>query len=108
MKMGESKLQTICGLKVVDAEFIISDTGLLFENGIRLVIYNKFDLVGISHSDVKQLIGKAVCNVDEGEHLITIFFEKNVAIEIDMRDDAYSGPESIQLLIPGEPIIIWN
>ena len=108
MVMGKSKLQVICGLKVVDAVLAIGDAGMSFENGISLAIYNKFVLVGIALGDAKLLIGKVVADVDEREHIITIKFENSMAIKIDMRDEAYTGPEAMQLRVPGEPIVIWN
>ena len=103
-----SKLRAICGLKVVDAVFGIDEEGVSFENGTNLAIHNKFELVGFTLSDAHMLIGKAVVDVDEGEYTITIKFENNFAIQIDMREEAYTGPEAMELHVPGEPIVIWN
>jgi hypothetical protein len=104
----ESKLTAICGLKVVDAVLTIDDSGVSFENGISLAIYNKIELMGFTLVDAHILIGKAVVDVEEGKHAITIKFENNFAIQIDMREEAYAGPEAIQLRVPGKPIVIWN
>ncbi len=106
--MGNSKLKTICGLKIVDAVLAIGDAGISFENGISLAIYNQFALLGITMTDARLLIGKVVSNVDEDKYTITIKLENDLSIQIDMRDEAYTGPEAIQLCIPGEPIVIWN
>lgn len=104
--MGKSKLQLICGLKVADVVLAIGDAGISFKNGVSLAIYNNFVLVGIILGDANLLIGKVVIGVDESEHTITIKFENNIAINIDMRDEAYTGPEVMQLRVPGEPIVI--
>lgn len=106
--MEKSKLQKICGLKVLDVVLAISDAGINFENGISLSVYNNYVLLGGALSDEKLLVGKTVTSVDESEHVITINFENSMAIRVDMRDEAYIGPEAIQLRVPGEPIVIWN
>lgn len=103
-----SKLNVICGLKVADVVLVIGDAGMSFEGGISLSIYNRFEVAGITLSDAHTLIGKAVTDVEVGECAITIRFEHRFAIQIDMREDAYTGPEAMQLRVPGEPIVIWN
>lgn len=106
--MGKSKLSVICGLKVADAVFAEGDAGINFENGISLAIYNRYELVGFVSSDVQYLLGINVTDVDVGADALTIRFENNWALRVDMRDEAYTGPEAMQLRVPGEPIVIWN
>lgn len=106
--MGKSKLQTISGLKIVDVVLAVGDAGMSFENGISLSIYNNFVLVGGARRDARLLIGQVATTVDESEHTITIKFENNMAIKIDMRDKAYTGPEAMELRVPGEPMVIWS
>jgi hypothetical protein len=108
MEMGTSKLQLICGLKVKDAVLNEGDVGISFENGSSLAIYNRVELVGFASSDVEVLIGNVVANIDESANMITIRFKNDFGIRIDMRDEAYAGPEAMQLRVPGEPIVIWN
>lgn len=104
-----SKLRVLLGLNVVDATLIVGDAGILFGNKTSLAIYNKFELTGIPDNDAQTLIGNTIDDVDESDGVITIKFKKNNAsIKIDMKDDAYTGPEAIQLRVPGEPIVIWN
>lgn len=106
--MGKSKLGIICGLKVENAVLAENDAGIGFENGISLAIYNRYELVGFILSDAQQLIGNTVTHVDESAGTITIGFENNWALRVDMRDEAYTGPEAMQLCVPGKPIVIWN
>lgn len=106
--MKNTKLKEICGLFIVDVILIQGGAGFSFENGANLAIYNTFKLVGLQQSDAPMLIGKVVINVDENEEFILIKFEDNLAICVDMRNDAYNGPEAMQLRMPGEPIVIWN
>jgi hypothetical protein len=106
--MGKSKLRIICGLKVIDALWTDGDSGISFENGISLAIYNRYILEGFDLSEANSLIGKIVTSIDEAADTTTIRFGNDWAILIDMRDEAYTGPEAMQLRIPGESIVIWN
>lgn len=106
--METSKLKAIRGFKVLDAVLDIDDAGISFENGASLAIYNNFELAGAFSNNAQLLVGKIVTDVDESEYAITIKFGEDFIIRIDMRDDAYNGPEAIELRIPGEPIVIWN
>ncbi len=106
--MRKSKLSVICGLKVADAVLAEGDAGISFENGISLAIYNMYELEGFVLSDTQRLIGNIVTHVDEGMDTTTIRFQNNWALRIDMRDEAYTGPEAMQLRVPDDPIVIWN
>lgn len=104
----EKMLNAICGLRVTDAVLAEGDAGITFENGISLTVYNRYELEGFVSRDTQLLIDKTVTNVDEEMDMITIRFENKLALRIDMRDEAYTGPEAIQLRVPGEPIMVWS
>jgi len=108
MTIEHSKLRVICGLRVVDVLLTEGDAGIRFEDGTSLAIYNKHELVGFVLRDMPSLIGNIVTDVHEGADTTTITFENNWALRIDMRDEAYIGPEAMQLRVPGKPIVIWN
>lgn len=101
-------LSVICGLKVLDAVSDEEGAGIDFEKGINLVIYNTYELLGFPVNDVQHLIGKIVTHVDDGEETVTIKFENNIVLRVDMRDEAYIGPEAMELCVPGEPDVIWG
>lgn len=104
----EKMLNAICGLRVTDAVFAEGDAGIIFENGISLTVYNRYVLEGLVLRDSQLLIDKIVTHVDEEMDFITIRFDNNCALRIDMRDEAYTGPEAMQLRVPGEPIVVWS
>lgn len=106
--MKNSKLSIILGLKVTDALLSESDAGISFEGEISLVIYNRYELEGFSSNDAQWLVGKMVTHVDEATDTTTIRFENDLVLRIDMRDEAYTGPEAMQLLVPGEPTVVWS
>jgi hypothetical protein len=106
--MEKSKLNIICGMRVVDVLFAEEDVGIEFENNISLAIYNRHELIGCSMMDAYQLIGNIIVSVSEAADTIAIKFENNFTLQVDMRGESYTGPEAMQLCIPGEPIVIWN
>jgi len=95
-------------LKVEDVELAEGEFGISFENGVSLAVYNKYESVGFSLDDARWLAGNAVADVNESADTITIRFQNNWMLRIDMRDEAYTGPEAIQLRVPSEPIVVWN
>ncbi|MCY1293139.1 hypothetical protein D3C80_1213540 [compost metagenome] len=106
--MNESILQTLCGLKVSGARLVAGKAGISFENGTTLAIFNRFTLTGIAPADAGLLVGEAVSGICEAPNTISIEFGSRASIRIDMRDNAYTGPEAMELCSPGEPIAIWN
>ena len=106
--MKDSKLQDICGSKIIDATLTIDDAGISFENGARLAIYNHYELIGDLPNHAKPLIGKSINRVSEDNYTISITIEGNITIKINMRDDGYTGPEAIQLITSKQEIIIWS
>jgi hypothetical protein len=108
MTMSHQKLKLMVGFKIVDAILTAGDAGIAFENGISLAIYNEFCLTGFSGDEARRLIGNSVRHVDGNGEFISIYFEKGLSMQIDMRENSYAGPEAMQLRIPGKPTVIWN
>lgn len=106
--MEKSKLSVICGLKIASAVLAENNVTLRFENGIVLAIYNRHKLEGLILNDAQRLIGNIVSQIDDERDTVTIKFDNNLGIRIDMSDEAYTGPEAMQLRVPGKPIVIWN
>jgi hypothetical protein len=54
------------------------------------------------------LIGLRVIDAVEGKESAKILFTDNVLLEIDMRDEAYTGPEAMSLNGPDNFCAVWN
>lgn len=106
--MNTSKLAMLCGSIIVDVKSTKNEIGIKFNTGVDLIIYNDFKCAGFGKKDIKLLTGRLVVDVDDRETMITIKFENACSIMIDMQDEAYRGPEAIQLRIPNQAIVIWN
>ncbi|MGD0959772.1 MAG: hypothetical protein ABSB19_08200 [Methylomonas sp.] len=104
----DTKLSDIRRLKVVDISIVPGDAGIRFEKGISLAIYNNFEINGLKKSDANNLIGIMLTDVYEDKNTIILNFENDVSLQIDLRDEAYTGPEALELWVPGKPIVVWN
>ncbi|SKA36731.1 hypothetical protein SAMN02745126_05830 [Enhydrobacter aerosaccus] len=76
-----------------------SDVSLSIDTGVRIVPPSV--LVG-------DLAGRVVDSVEESRDEIKILFIDGVCIEIDMRPQAWRGPEALVLQRKGRPELVWN
>lgn len=105
--MVRSKLSAICGLKISAVDWTPGNAGIAFENGATLNIYNSF-VVPDSSRMATALIGESVTDVTENPDTVTIVFSTGIQLRIGMGADAHTGPEAMQLRMPGQPIVVWN
>ena len=81
---------------------------LFLEQGVTLNIYNACSFVGFEEDDLDSLIGTVIQKILEEYELIVLCFNTGREIHIDLRNEAYNGPEAMQLDVPGEPTVVWN
>lgn len=102
-----SPLTCIEGLIVTEAEEVHDYLQLAFGDQIGLSIYNEVSLTPESMR-WEQLVGNTVLSVAEEDSFIELTFLDGVRICIDMRPQAWHGPEALQLNRQGQPTVIWN
>ncbi len=49
-----------------------------------------------------------IISVLEGEQEIELIFGNLAKIRVDMSPDGFRGPEAMELLMPGFPLVIWD
>jgi hypothetical protein len=81
---------------------------LRFELGSALSIYNKMSLAGPVAEDLDAIQGKRLLIAEEYEEAVVLRFDDGSVLEVDLRDEAFNGPEAMALHVPGEPIVVWN
>jgi hypothetical protein len=79
---------------------------LAFGKEVGMSIYNPMEIT--PPAPIDSLIGKKVLSVTEDESAIEIQFDGSTKIKIDMRDNAYVGPEALALYREGHSPVIWN
>jgi len=102
----KSKLDILESVTVTDALKVHDYVQLLFEQDIVLNIYNEFKLS--NNHDVSSLNGIKVLKVEEKPEAVILYFSNGTRLDIDLRDEAYNGPEALELCVPGQPTVVWN
>jgi len=102
-----SPLQDLVGLTVTEVVEIHDYVQLHLDSAIGISIYNQLE-VSPRNVSVFQLVGKRVDAVSEREDAIEIRFVDGSRVTVDMRHQAYRGPEALELNRRGEPPVIWN
>src|SRR4051794_25079605 len=88
--------------KVVQFSYEQESMGASFENGTVLAIYNKMSIQDTEKKGDLSIVGASVSIVREDNDFVCIQFSNGILWTIDLSDDAYSGPESMQLIILGK------
>ena len=100
-----SVLTRLVGSNIEDVCIVHDYLQVFFAGSVILNINNSYCIIG---STVKSLQGKKLISVLESEQEIERVFEGLAKISIDMTPDGFQGPEAMQLLRPGFPLVIWN
>ena len=79
---------------------------LLFEKDLSLNIYNVLRLC--NDDDLRALNGATLLKVEEKPETLIFSFSNGQRLAIDLGDDAYNGPEALELNVPGQPTVVWN
>jgi len=101
-----SKLGALVGMAVTDVLQVHDYVQLLFEKDISLNIYNAWRLC--NGDDLRVLNGATLLKVEEKPETLIFSFSHGKRLDIDLCDDAYNGPEALELNIPGQPTMVWN
>ncbi len=101
-----SQLDVLVGMVVTDALKVYDYVQLLFEQDIALNIYNALRLC--NGDDLRALNGATLLKVEEKPDTLIFSFSNGQRLDIDLGDDAYNGPEALELNIPGQPTVVWN
>ena len=101
-----SQLDVLVGMVVTDALKVYDYVQLLFEKNVSLNIYNALRLY--NDDDLRVLNGATLLKVEEKPEKLIFSFSNGTRLDIDLCDDAYNGPEALELNIPGQPTVVWN
>ena len=116
-----SILKELKGKKINSVEFILSSTNeinnkentslevhlLLFFNDYYLSIFNNFSLL-VNNKNVNKLVGDTLIEIKEDEDTIDFIFLSGERLQVNMKEDGYSGPEAMHLAGPNSLNVVWN
>jgi len=101
-----SPLDVLVGMAVMEALKVHDYVQLLFEKNVSLNIYNAWRLCG--GDELRALDGATLLTVEEKLEELMFSFSNGQRLDIALCDDAYSGPEALELNVPGQPAVVWN
>ncbi|MEX5569441.1 hypothetical protein Q1J55_16655 [Pseudomonas syringae] len=100
-----SVLASIVGSNVLTACRVHDYIQIFFAEDVILNINNSYCILG---STVEGLRGKKLIDFSESEQEIELVFEGSAKIRVDMSPNGFHGPEAMELLRPGFPLVIWD
>jgi hypothetical protein len=100
-------LNALQGLSIRGVTQLHGYLQLHFDQHTGLSIYNQYDMIP-QPEHIEYMIGKILNSAGEQEGSVTLRFIDGTRITVDMRPDAYDGPEAMELNRRGFPPVIWN
>ena len=95
-----SKLEALVGMAVTDVLKVHDYVQLLFEKDIAWRLYNS--------NNLRALNGATLLMVEEKPDTLIFSFSNGQRLDVNLCDAAYSGPEALELNVPGQPTVVWN
>ena len=81
---------------------------IYFDNYI-LHIYNKADFICDNKEyQIADIANTSVIKTNENKEYAELFFSNECKLKIDLRDEAYIGPEAMSLSGPNDLFVVWN
>ncbi len=71
-------------------------------------VFNACTVSGLSEDRIEELAGASVERISESKEAAQIRFTEGRVVHVDLRDEAFNGPEAMVLTVPGEPTVVWN
>ena len=95
-----SKLDALVGMAVTTVLKVHDYVQLLFEKDIAWRLYNS--------NNLRALNGATLLMVEEKPDTLIFSFSNGQRLDVNLCDAAYSGPEALELNVPGQPTVVWN
>ena len=95
--------------RVVQSAIYVEDYFQLhFGPGAVLTINNPINLTGPVAESLSSIRGLRISSIEESDEKAILRFGDGSSIDVDLRDEAYQGPEAMVLDVPGIPTLVWN
>lgn len=98
-------LECLIGRRVTHACIVHDYVQVYFTGNCILNVNNTYEIYG---STISLLKGNELISVLEGEQEIEFIFGNLAKIRVDMSPNGFHGPEAMELLRPGFPLVIWD
>ncbi len=104
----KSMIQKIIDRRIKSFQIDADGICIEFVDEIKVIVYNRVRINIEGSHDFTEIVNAQVIEVNEGSEKIVIKTDVDIVIVIDLSDNAYSGPEAMQMIVPDGPIVVWN
>ena len=110
--MISSSIDALLGLRVTAHNSVEGYEQLIFGSGIAMLsIYNRYGVFGPRaefNPSITCLIGLRLIALVNGLRYVHLSFEGGWLLDVDIREEAFTGPEAMVLHWPGRSPIVWR
>ena len=110
--MNQSPLNDLIGLRLTSHKCIEDYVQVTLEDGAAVLsVYNPCEVRGPeseSRHTIRSVIGRRLHEVATRPDLVELKFGEGWSIAVDIRDEAFTGPEAMVLHRPGKSPVVWT
>jgi hypothetical protein len=99
-------LEPLLGQRVTEAQAVQDYAQILFGGSVALTIMNDYAVSGAE--GLTAIKGLALTHVLQDSEKVLLTFEDGTAINVNLQEHAYYGPEAMVLHQEGQPTVVWN
>jgi len=105
-------ISNLKGLKLLSYTRFSDSTRIIFDKGWEMIIYNPYSIekngIDISLEDNELLKGNSIVDYSYTSDEIIFTLNAGIIIHVNLRENAFVGPEAMQVITPEGKIIVWN
>jgi len=110
--MTISPFDDLIGIRLTSHEIVEDYEQLIFEDGAAILsVYNPYEVRGPeteSGQAITSVMGRRLLAVTIRPSLVELSFEESLSVNVDMRDEAFAGPEAMALHQSGKSPVVWT
>ena len=99
-------LEQLIGQRVIALGIVHDYTQVTFGNAATLTINNEFTIT--DDKSLTELTGLALTGASQSADEVVLTFQDGTTLNVNLKPDAYRGPEAMVLHQEGQPIVVWN
>ena len=99
-------LEQLVGQRVTKSGIVHDHAQVIFGSAAILTINNDYTITDTKNP--AELEGLTLTGVSQNAEEVVLTFADGTALDVNLRPDAYHGPEAMTLHRQGQPIVVWN
>ncbi|MGK6307423.1 hypothetical protein [Variovorax sp. DT-64] len=101
-------LKRLLGRKIEKIDHAVDYLNAKFAGGGDLTIYNSVTIIQPKDANFEVIENCRIIKIVEDPQSVEFHFDNGSILGVSLIFDPSVGVESMQLVMPGEPIVVWN